>query len=404
MKKYFYCAKDYSGKTFKGNIFAESSDEAAEILRSQKYFLLELKREKKYFQQYFQRYFLYKIKQNDIAIFCRQLSIMLQSGITLKESLDVINTQMKNKKFKNILYEISLQIQTGKNFSDSLIMYRNFFPQSFLALVTVGEASGRLEDVLKKAAEYLERDYTAKEKLKTAAIYPLILILIFFSTACIMFMVVLPIFADLLKNLQIELPFLTRIVLFVGNILKEYSILTGVSFVVLIIIFRLFWQQEKYQVAAYKFFLKIPLFGRLLSELLLLQFCNELAVMLSAGLTIDKSIAIIVDNAPNILIRKILQRTRADIKKGCALSASLSGESFFPPLFMQMLMTGEKSGNLALMMELTAVFYQNDVDLLYKRSIAFVEPCMIVIISIFIGIFVAAVAMPMFEAVSYVPS
>jgi type IV pilus assembly protein PilC len=125
--------------------------------------------------------------------------------------------------------------------------------------------------------------------------------------------------------------------------------------------------------------------------------------MIASGITIDKALSIITDNTPNICFRQILNKAQLGIQKGHSLSAALSGSDLIPPLFMQMLTIGEKSGNLAQLMNDTAEFYQNDTDLLYKRIIALAEPCMIIIISIFIGIFVAAVALPMFEAASQIP-
>ncbi|MDQ0204190.1 type II secretion system F family protein [Pectinatus haikarae] len=403
MKKYFYCVKDHLGKDIKGSIFAASPDEAAEILRSQNYFLLGLEEEKCSLRQRLKGRFGYIISCNDVAFFCRQLSIMLKSGITVKEALEAINAQTKNIKFKNILYEISLQIQTGKSFSDSLAVHKTAFPRSFLALTAAGEAGGKLDDVLQYSADYLERDYNIREKLKTVAVYPLMLSLVFIVTAGVMLTVVMPMFAELLKNLNVPLPLLTTFVLFLGFGLEKYGIVFIMLFLSLLSVFNFMWQQKKYKYMVYKFLLKTPFWGRLFAELILLQFCNELSVMLSSGLTIDKSISTILSNSPNEYLENILKRVQADIQRGNTLSSSLAKNTLFTPLFMQMLLTGEKSGNLAIMLNTTAEFYKNDVELLYKRGIALAEPCMIIALSIFIGIFVAAIAIPMFEAAAQVP-
>lgn len=403
MQKYFYRVKNYSGEMITGELLAESSDDAAEILQAQEYFIIDIESEHKNFWQYFQRAFFKQIKIKDIVLFCYQLSIMLHSGITLQAALHVIDKQIKNKKFKDILDEILVQIQTGKSFSASLALYKDIFPKNLLSLVAVGEISGNLEVILDSIAVYLERDYLAREKLKTAIIYPVILFIVFLITVCVMFVLVLPMFANLLNNLNIPLPFLTKLVLSVGSIVNNYFLVFGVALLIFIMTVKISWQSNNCQILFYKYLFKLPFLGRLLSELYLRQFCNEFSVMLESGLTIDKSIAVILKNTSVIFFMDILQRAQANVRRGYALSTILSKEDFFPALFMQMLITGEKTGNLGSMMKMSALYYQKDVDLLYNRGIAMVEPAMIIFISLFIGGFAAAMAMPMFEAVSHVP-
>lgn len=403
MQKYFYRVKNYSGEMITGELLAESSDDAAEILQAQEYFIIDIESEHKNFWQYFQRAFFKQIKIKDIVLFCYQLSIMLHSGITLQAALHVIDKQIKNKKFKDILDEILVQIQTEKSFSASLALYKDIFPKNLLSLVAVGEISGNLEVILDSIAVYLERDYLAREKLKTAIIYPVILFIVFLITVCVMFVLVLPMFANLLNNLNIPLPFLTKLVLSVGSIVNNYFLVFGVALLIFIMTVKISWQSNNCQIMFYKYLFKLPFLGRLLSELYLMQFCNEFSVMLESGLTIDKSIAVILKNTSVIFFMDILQRAQANVRRGYALSTILSKEDFFPALFMQMLITGEKTGNLGSMMKMSALYYQKDVDLLYNRGIAMVEPAMIIFISLFIGGFAAAMAMPMFEAVSHVP-
>lgn len=403
MQKYFYRVKNYSGEMITGELLAESSDDAAEILQAQEYFIIDIESEHKNFWQYFQRAFFKQIKIKDVVLFCYQLSIMLHSGITLQAALHVIDKQIKNKKFKDILDEILVQIQTGKSFSASLALYKDIFPKNLLSLVAVGEISGNLEVILDSIAVYLERDYLAREKLKTAIIYPVILFIVFLITVCVMFVLVLPMFANLLNNLNIPLPFLTKLVLSVGSIVNNYFLVFGVALLIFIMTVKISWQSNNCQILFYKYLFKLPFLGRLLSELYLMQFCNEFSVMLESGLTIDKSIAVILKNTSVIFFMDILQRAQANVRRGYALSTILSKEDFFPALFMQMLITGEKTGNLGSMMKMSALYYQKDVDLLYNRGIAMVEPAMIIFISLFIGGFAAAMAMPMFEAVSHVP-
>lgn len=403
MQKYFYRVKNYSGEMITGELLAESSDDAAEILQAQEYFIIDIESEHKNFWQYFQRAFFKQIKIKDIVLFCYQLSIMLHSGITLQAALHVIDKQIKNKKFKDILDEILVQIQTGKSFSASLALYKDIFPKNLLSLVAVGEISGNLEVILDSIAVYLERDYLAREKLKTAIIYPVILFIVFLITVCVMFVLVLPMFVNLLNNLNIPLPFLTKLVLSVGSIVNNYFLVFGVALLIFIMTVKISWQSNNCQILFYKYLFKLPFLGRLLSELYLMQFCNEFSVMLESGLTIDKSIAVILKNTSVIFFMDILQRAQANVRRGYALSTILSKEDFFPALFMQMLITGEKTGNLGSMMKMSALYYQKDVDLLYNRGIAMVEPAMIIFISLFIGGFAAAMAMPMFEAVSHVP-
>ena len=402
MKKYVYSVKEFSGKNINGTLLAESINEAAEMLRSQKYILLDLTEEKLTVKQYFKQGLSLKtkVKTDNVVTFCKQLSIMIKSGITLKDSIEVISSQMKNKSFKNILYAVSLQLQTGKTLYDSLSIYKNSFPQTLFTLIAVGETSGRLDEALNSAAIYIERDYQAREKLKTAAVYPLILVTVFFITSIIMLTVVLPMFAVLLKNLNVPLPFITRAILFLSEVTKNYGIQILLLIITALIMIKFVWRKWKHQYAIYMAIFKIPLLGQLVIETILLQLCNEIAVMTSSGITIDKIITVVLDNSPNICFERALKDAQADIQKGHSLSFSLAKSKLFPPLFMQMLTAGETSGNLSHMMNDAAGFYQNSVDMLYKRIVAISEPCMIIVISIFIGTFVAAIAVPMLDAAS----
>ncbi|WP_196598473.1 type II secretion system F family protein [Pectinatus frisingensis] len=406
MKKYVYSAKNDSGNLINGSLWANSCREAAELLRVQNIFVLSLSEETSHIKRYFTALSLFNSSLNLIAVtsLCRQLSIMLKSGITLQDALENIEQQNKNKTTKNILSAVCLQMQTGKTFSDSLLPYEKFFPPTFLTLVTIGETSGQLAEMLQKAAVYLEQTYSAREKLKTAAIYPLILISVFLTTAIIMFMVILPMFIELFNNLNISLPLVTKIVLYLGLTIKNYGLLMTLFTILTFLCCKILYESSpRRQNIFHLLIFKIPLLGRLLLNITLLQLCSALSIMIASGITIDKALSIITDNTPNICFRQILNKAQLGIQKGHSLSAALSGSDLIPPLFMQMLTIGEKSGNLAQLMNDTAEFYQNDTDLLYKRIIALAEPCMIIIISIFIGIFVAAIALPMFEAASQIP-
>ena len=267
-------------------------------------------------------------------------------------------------------------------------------------MIAVGETSGRLDEALNSAAIYIDRDYQAREKLKTAAVYPLILVTVFFITSIIMLTVVLPMFAVLLKNLNVPLPFITRAILFLSEVTKNYGIQILLLIITALIMIKFVWRKWKHQYAIYMAIFKIPLLGKLVIETILLQLCNEIAVMTSSGITIDKIITVVLDNSPNICFERALKDAQADIQKGHSLSFSLAKSKLFPPLFMQMLTAGETSGNLSHMMNDAAGFYQNSVDMLYKRIVAISEPCMIIVISIFIGTFVAAIAVPMLDAAS----
>ncbi|WP_196591019.1 type II secretion system F family protein [Pectinatus frisingensis] len=296
MKKYVYSAKNDSGNLINGSLWANSCREAAELLRVQNIFVLSLSEETSHIKRYFTALSLFNSSLNLIAVtsLCRQLSIMLKSGITLQDALENIEQQNKNKTTKNILSAVCLQMQTGKTFSDSLLPYEKFFPPTFLTLVTIGETSGQLAEMLQKAAVYLEQTYSAREKLKTAAIYPLILISVFLTTAIIMFMVILPMFIELFNNLNISLPLVTKIVLYLGLTIKNYGLLMTLFTILTFLCCKILYESSpRRQNIFHLLIFKIPLLGRLLLNITLLQLCSALSIMIASGITIDKALSII---------------------------------------------------------------------------------------------------------------
>ena len=403
MKNFIYQVKNAQGQNISGQLSAESIDNALEILYSQKYFILELKEKKK--NILFSRIVMpkRKIPMKIIIAFCRQLSIMLKAGIPLDEAIATINKQVQNKSFKNILDAVFLQLETGKTLFSSLSDNKIYLPNSLLSLINIGEISGNLDIVLEKTASYLEQNYIAKEKLKTTAIYPFILLSIFFITAFIMFNFVLPIFAALLHSLNVPLPFITKNILLIGDIIANHNFSILILICLTIFISKLLWQKPLYKLLFYKLIFRLPLWGQLILKLNLLQLSNDFSIMLSAGVPIDKTIRTLYDNCQNIYFKNILRQALADIQKGFTLSDSLRKYRIFPPFFLQMLIAGEKSGNLDQMLGQAAVFYKEDVNTCYKRLIAVAEPAMIIILSVLIGIFIIGIALPMFDATTHIP-
>ncbi|MBB5336506.1 type II secretion system F family protein [Pectinatus brassicae] len=403
MKKFIYQVKNPQGQNISGQLFAESIDNAIELLYSQKYFILELKEKKK-------SLFLppiivpqRQVPMKIIIAFCRQLSLMLKSGIPLDEAVYAINKQVQNKVFKNILDAVFLQLETGKTLFSSFYRNKSYLPSSLLSLINIGEISGNLDIVLEKTASYLEQDYLAKEKIKTAAIYPFILLSIFFITAFIMFNFVLPIFASLLYSLNVPLPFITKSILFIGDFIANHNITLLLLLCLTIFCSKLLWQKTLYKLLFYKFIFKLPIWGQLILKLNLLQLSNDFSIMLSAGVPIDKTLYTLYSNCQNIYFKNILRQALADVQKGFSLSDALIKHQIFPPFFLQMLITGEKSGNLPQILDQAAAFYQEDVDTAYKRLLAVAEPAMIIILSLLIGAFIIGIALPMFDAATHIP-
>ncbi len=319
----------------------------------------------------------------------RQLSILLSSGVTLMEALSSISEE--NKGFwKNMLVNIKERVAAGSSFSKALQEYEKIFPEFYVNMVAAGEASGNLDKVLSRLADFLESQDNLKSKVRTAMIYPIFMICIGFIVLSFLFTFVMPKITKIFKDTESALPFITIVLITVSDIFQNYWWL----FVGVLLggIFGFRRLREKNRLLVDKLFLRLP--GNIIQSLYVGRFTRTLGFLLEGGLPVLKALELAAKSIGNKVLEIRVIDAAKRVAEGARLSASLNG---FPPVLLQLITTGERSGRLIEVLKNAADSYEEEFSRKVQKSLSLLEPTMILFMGLIVGLIVLAVLLPIFQ-------
>lgn len=401
MGSYDYKAKDKFGKSYRGSIEADSLREGAAMLRQRGLYVMKIGKSSQFL--FWQgRGFSYGRKKK-IVLFCRQLSVMLNSGLPLLDTIKMLQQECRYLPLKNALSSIETSLEAGKTFSASLQKESRFFPNAMVHIIAAGEASGTLDLVLERLAVYLERSYRAREKLISSLLYPMVLVLMTILVVGFILTFVLPVFVTLFSNLHTALPLPTRFLLAVGDLLRNHAVSLVVVFLAVLLAGKKVYAIPNFHIYIDRLLLKLPILGQLLYKSSVMQFSSTLAVLLESGMPIDEAVGVVKNIPENACFVAALERAQENLERGYSLVQSLGGDKIFDPLFLELLTVGETTGEMDCMLQKITDFYELDAALLTERLGAMMEPVMILVLGGIVGIIVFSVALPIFEAVTAIP-
>lgn len=342
------------------------------------------------------------VPTRDVVVFTRQLSTMIDAGLPLVRSLDVLQAQQKNNQFKNSITNIKETVESGSTFGDSLEKHPKIFSHLFVSLVRAGEAGGVLDIVLKRLADYLEKMESIKRKIKGAMVYPVIVIGTAVVVLGIVLIFVVPVFAEMFKDLGTSLPSLTQVIVNISNFMRNNVIFIIIALVVLwFAILISYKRSEKVRKIYDAFLLKIWLIGDLIKKTAIARFCRTLSTLTTGGIPILEGLQITAQASGNKVIEEAILRARHEISQGQTLADPLKKEpKIFPPMVVQMISVGEQTGALDDMLNKIADFYEDEVDVAVSALMSALEPLMIVFLGGTVGIIVVSMYLPMFKLVS----
>lgn len=396
-----YVAKKISGEVMKGVGEAKDKLDLARILRTQGYFLVSCKEfiEKKNFFSFIP--VLSRVSIAEKMFFSRNLSVMIFAGVSLSRSLDILSRQTKNKRFKNIINNLSESIKKGNSLSESMKSYSVVFPPFFIAMVKVGEESGKLGESLQLVGEQLERDHMIRKKVKGAFIYPAIIITAMILIGILMLIYVVPTLLSTFKELGIELPLTTRIIIAFSDFLIHYPLIIIVAVVLIIILFGGLLRSQKGKILINNILLRLPLFSNLIKKVNSARTTRTLSSLISSGVNVLEALSITRDVLQNHQFKNVLQKAREDIQKGTPISESFKKTSnIYPILVGEMMAVGEETGKMPEMLLRLATFYEEEVSEITKNLSTIIEPLLMIIIGIFVGFFAVSMIKPMYSVVS----
>lgn len=343
-----------------------------------------------------------KVKQRSIAIFTRQLATMIDAGLPLVQSLDILSSQQDHKVFKNIIREIREDVEGGSTFAGALKKHPSTFDDLYTNLVVAGEEGGILDNILNRLSNYIEKAEALKKKVKSAMIYPAVIVSVAILVVIILMIFVIPVFETMFKSAGQSLPLPTLIVLAMSKIIKKYIVVIIPAAILFVFLFRKFYKTEAGKTLIDRLILKVPVFGMLLKKVAVARFARTLGTLVSSGVPILDGLLIVSKTAGNRIIEKAIMNARASIREGETIAEPLGRSGIFPTMVTQMISVGESTGALDSMLTKIADFYDDEVDVAVSNLTSLLEPFLMVFLGVVIGGVVIAMYLPIFQMASAV--
>ena len=396
--KFNYQARTETGEVQSGTVEASSKEAALNLL--QKYGLYVTFLEEAALEPFYaKRIKLFeRMTKQEIAAFSRQLAIMFQSKVPIIEALYALAKQTKNFSFRDKILKIAEEVEGGAPLSQALGLYPKIFNFFYTSMVKSGEVSGKLSEALDYLANHIEREYYFQTKLRGSMVYPLFVLFVFLMVVVVMVVFIIPHMAVVLAETGQELPFLTKSIIAISNFFINWGLVVILAFFGLgFFIFR-YSKTEEGKKFFDRFWLKLPILGSLLKKIYLSRFAENLSTLIGAGLPITQALEITGEVVGNDLYRTIISQTRDEIRKGEQISSVLEKyPEAIPPLFYQMTLTGEKTGNLDETLMNVVNFYQKEIDQTLDTLLGLLEPLLIVFLGGLVGVIVASILMPLYQ-------
>ncbi len=400
--KYNYLAKSLNGVPKSEVAEAKDEHELAKILRQEGYLLISAEPESKGKSlaklNNLQIPFIKRgVSSVEKIMFTRNLRVIVSAGISLPKALTTLSMQTKNNKFKNILLAIAEEVTKGKNFSEAISGYPAVFPEIFVSMVKAGEESGTLEQSLDVLGLQMEKQYELKSKIKGAMIYPLVIMSAMAVIGILMLVLVVPQLAKTFKELGVDLPITTRIVIAFGTFVANFWYLIPVLVVILFFGLRFFAKTAFGKKTQDTLFLKIPFISSIIKKTNAAYTVRTLGALISSGVPIVRSLEITAETLGNTYYKNAISGAAEEIKKGSKLSQFLSNyQDIYPPLVVQMLSVGEETGQTSDILTKLADFYEEEVSRATKDLSVIIEPLLMIIVGTLVGFFVVSMMQPMY--------
>lgn len=399
---------EWQGKTIKGDIktgVSRADSEAAlrASLRKDNIILVKLSEKKDVKGAEKEKYDpKKKVKKLHIVILTRQLATMITAGLPLVQSLDILGNQIEEKNLRGIVKEIKEKIEGGSRFADALKDYPQCFDDLYVNLMAAGEEGGMIDTVLLRLANYMEKTEKLKNKVKSAMIYPISIVVVAIGVVMVLLIFVIPVFETMFKDMGASLPAPTQIVVNLSRLVKSTIHYMIVALVIVIYLFRRYYKTENGRRKIDKLILKVPLFGVLAIKAAVARVTRTLATLLSSGVAILDSLVIVAKVAGNKVVEESLVTARSRISEGRSMSEPLQESGVFPPMVVQMIQVGESTGALDNMLNKIADFYEEDVDNLVTNLTALMEPMIMMFLGVILGGLIIAMYLPIFKLGSVV--
>ncbi len=341
-----------------------------------------------------------RVKKKTLAIFTRQMATMVDAGLPLVQSLDILGQQEEDETFQEIIRNIKNEVEAGATLASALQKHPRVFDNMYVNLVVAAEEAGTLDVILARLATHIEKMEELKKKIKSALVYPVMIVTVAIGVTIVLMVFVVPVFEKLFAGMGATLPMPTRVVIAISNIFKSYlPIVIGIV-IVSAIAFNRYYKTEKGRMRIDDFFLKIPIFGELFRKVAIARFARTLGTLVTSGVPILEGLNIVAGTAGNKVIEAAILKGRVSISEGQTISEPLAKSGVFPIMVTQMIAVGETTGSLELMLNKVADFYESEVDTAVANLSSMLEPVLMIFLGTIVGGLVISMYLPIFKMAS----
>lgn len=396
MPVYNYVAQDNSGQEIKGQMNASSREDVVIQLRQKQLIVITIEQKKGLFQLEFGEAKV-KVKLDEMVIFTRQLSTMISAGIPLLESLEILQDQQSNQGFAKVLGDVVDRVRSGSDLSTALGAHLKVFPKIYVSMVKAGEASGQLDVILTRLAEYQEATAKLRREIKSAMTYPVISLAMIFGITAFLLVGIIPKFKEIFVSLGVDLPGITIGLLELSDFLQLYWLELGGGMIAFFVFLKVYSATKQGRRHFDFLKLKSPVFGPLFQKVAISRFTRTFATLIRSGVPILGSLEIVGQTSGNTIIEDAVRASMNNVKQGESLADPLSDFWVFPPMVTKMIAIGERAGALESLLEKISEFYDQQVSASVETLTALIEPLMIGVMGFIVGGIVLAVFLPIFK-------
>ena len=399
MPMFEYTARSQTGQIQKGQMDVASKDDVSSYLRKNRLILVSVREAPKQIKLSMGGP---RVKTRDIVIFTRQFATMINAGLPLVQSLNILAAQTENKTLAEVTRAVVYDVESGNTLADAFSKHPKAFSQLYVNMVAAGEAGGILDTILLRLATFLEKNDALVRKVKGAMIYPGVIMTVAGGAITVLLVFVIPTFQNMFASANLELPLPTRIVIGMSNFLIGYwwAILLGIGGIIFAI--RSYYATAPGRLQIDSMMLKAPVLGDVIRKSAVSRFTRTLGTLVSSGVSILEGLEITAKTAGNQVVHDAVMMSRQSIAGGETIAAPLEKSKVFPPMVISMIAVGEQTGGLDEMLSKIADFYDEEVDVAVSALVSLMEPAMIVLLGVIVGGMVIAMYLPIFDMINAV--
>ena len=396
MPVYVWKGEDKRGKSQKGEI--EAHNEAAVRAHLRRMAIQPSKIKEKSKDLFENVSFLQpKVQTSDVVVFSRQFATMINAGLPLIQSLDILQAQEENKTFKRILKQIKEDVESGSTLADALGKHPQIFDDLFVNMVAAGEVGGVLDTILNRLSAYMEKAQKLKRQVKGAMTYPIIVLIVAVLVVAVILIFVIPVFEKMFADFGGALPGPTQIVVNMSRFVKGNVHFMVIGLIIFAIVFKRFYGTARGRALVDEYVLKLPVFGPLLRKVAVAKFSRTMGTMISSGVPILDALDIVAKTAGNKTVETAVFDVKKGVNEGRTMAEHMGESGVFPSMVVQMVAVGESTGALDAMLGKIADFYDDEVDAAVEGLTAMIEPFMMVFLGTTIGGLVVSMYLPIFK-------